>query len=72
MLGVTITNHLSVSEHATSIISKCAQFLYATKRLRCQGMGEDILAVVFKSVVLAKILYASPAWWGFANSSDKQ
>jgi len=29
------------------------------------------LAVIFKSVVLAKILYASPAWWGFANSSDK-
>ena len=24
------------------------------------------------NVVLAKILYASPAWWGFANSSDKQ
>jgi len=26
----------------------------------------------FKSVVLAKILYASPAWRGFANSADKQ
>ena len=24
------------------------------------------------SVVLAKILHASPAWWGFANSSDKE
>jgi len=36
------------------------------------GRSEDNLAVVFKSVVLAKILYASPAWWGFANSSDKQ
>jgi len=35
-------------------------------------MSEDILTVVFKSVVLAKIPYASPAWWGFANSSDKQ
>ena len=23
------------------------------------------------TVVLAKILYASPAWWDFANSSDK-
>jgi len=37
-----------------------------------QGMSEDILAVIFKSVVLAKILYASPAWWDFANSSAKQ
>ena len=35
-------------------------------------LSEDNLAIVFKSVALAKILYASPAWWGFANSSDKQ
>ena len=34
-------------------------------------MSADSLAVIFKSAVLAKILYASPAWWGFANSSDK-
>jgi len=46
--------------------------LYALKVLRSHGLSEDNLAVVFKSVVLAKILYASPAWWGFANSSDKQ
>ena len=46
--------------------------LYAIKVLRSQGMTDDILAVVFKSVVLAKIFYASPAWCGFANSSDKQ
>jgi len=40
--------------------------------MHCQGMSEDILTVVFKSVVLAKIQYTSPAWWDFANSSDKQ
>ena len=45
--------------------------LYATKVLRCHGMSEDILSVVFKSVVLAKILYASLAWWSVANSSDR-
>ena len=27
---------------------------------------------IYKSVVLTKLLYASPAWWGFANSADKQ
>jgi len=71
-LGVTATNHLSVSGHVTGIINKCAQTLYALKVLRSQGMSADSLAVIFKSVVLAKILYASPAWWGFANSSDKE
>ena len=40
ILGVTITNHLSVSERVTSIISKCAQSLYAIKVLRSQGMSE--------------------------------
>jgi len=41
ILGVTITNYLSVSEPVTSIINKCAQSLYAIKLLRCQGMSED-------------------------------
>jgi len=71
ILGVIVTNHLSVSGHVTGIINKCAQTLHALKVLRSQGMSADSLAVIFKSVVLAKILYASRAWWGFANSSDK-
>ena len=58
ILGVTVTNHLSVSGHDTGIINKCAQTLYALKVLRSQGMSADSLAVIFKSVVLAKILYA--------------
>jgi len=34
-------------------------------------MNSDSLKTVYKSVVLAKLLYASPAWWVFATSSDK-
>jgi len=34
-------------------------------------MNSDALKTVYKSVVLAKLLYASPAWWDFATSSDK-
>ena len=34
-------------------------------------MNSDALKTVYKSVVLAKRLYASPAWWSFATSSDK-
>ena len=33
----TLTNHLSISEHVTDIISKCAQSLYALKVLRCHA-----------------------------------
>jgi len=38
--------------------------------MRCHGMNNDALKTVYKSVVLAKLLYASPAWLGFATSSD--
>jgi len=30
-------------------------------------MNSDALKTVYKSVVLAKLLYAFPAWWGFAT-----
>jgi len=26
---------------------------------------------MYRSVVMAKLLYASSAWWGFATASDK-
>ena len=35
-------------------------------------MNEVALKDIYKSVVIAKLLYASPAWWGFATASDKQ
>jgi len=35
-------------------------------------MSSDALKVIYKSVVFIKLLYASPAWWGFATSADKQ
>jgi len=36
------------------------------------GMSEDSLRYVYKPVVLSKLLYASPAWWGFTSAADKQ
>ena len=29
-----------------------------------------LLRIVFNSVVIVKVIYASPAWWCFANLSD--
>jgi len=59
VLGVTLTNHLSVSDHVRDV-------------LRYHGMNEEELRLVYKSVVLAKLMYASPAWWGFATAADKK
>jgi len=47
--------------------------MHALKILRSHGMSSDALKVIsYKSVVLSKLLYASPAWLGFATSADKQ
>jgi len=72
ILGVTISNRFSVSDHIQGVVSKCAQSLHALKILRSHGMNSDALKVIYKSVVLTKLLYAFPACWGFATSADKQ
>ena len=72
MLGVTITNHMSASEHVSDDISRCAQSIHAVRTLRSNGMNDDILQVIYKTVNLSKISYASSAWWGFANATDRQ
>jgi len=40
-------------------------------RLKCDFLKEDKRTARRQTVVLAKLLYASPAWWGFATESDK-
>ena len=36
-------------------------------------MNDEELRLVFKTtVVLTKILYATPAWWGFNSAADRQ
>jgi len=61
MLGITITNQLSASEHVRNVIGKCAQCLHTLQLLRYHGMSDDSLRHIYKTVVLAKLLYASPA-----------
>ena len=72
ILGVTISNKLSVSDHITNIISKCSQTLYALTILRAHGLSDTALQSVYRSVVVARLLYACNAWWGFTTSADRQ
>ena len=72
VLGVTWTNGLSASEHVRGIISSCAQALYALRVLRAHGLCDVALQAIYRSVILAKLLYASSAWWGFTSASDRQ
>lgn len=72
ILGVTITNGLSTADHVQNIITSSSQTLYALKVLRAHGLGDKSIQAVFRSVALARLLYASPAWWGFTAVKDRQ
>jgi len=35
-------------------------------------MDDVALHMIYRSVVIAKLTYASSAWWGFASAADQQ
>jgi len=70
-LGVTLSHNFSMTKHIDTVMAGCARTLYDLRTLRAHGMPQACLQMVFQSTALAKLLYASPAWWGFANASEK-
>jgi len=72
ILGVTITNQLSASEHISRVISDSALSLYAPRVLHHHGMTEIGLHAVFRAVVVSRLTYVSPAWSGFTTATDRQ
>jgi len=70
-LGVTVTNELSASDHVRDVIINCAKSLYALRVLRARGMCDSALQAIYQSVINAKLLYASSAWWAFTNATDR-
>ena len=71
ILGVTLTNGLSVSQH----IQKSLQHLLKSY-MHCEFYALMACASKhcnpFSDPVIAKLMYASSAWWGFASVSDGQ
>jgi len=61
-------------EHVQATVSACASPLYALRVLRAHGMPETTLQTVYQATVnvMAKVLYAASAWWGFTSASDRQ
>ena len=72
ILGVTLSDDLSVEDHVHAVISTAAQTLHALRLLRGHGMDDAALQTVFRAVVVSKLQYASCAWWGFSTVADKE
>jgi hypothetical protein len=41
------------------------------RTLKHHGLPTNALHAIFQATVVAKLSYASPAWWGFASAADK-
>ena len=54
--------------HVDQLLSSCGSSLYALSLLRAHGMQAEELQEIFRSKVLSRLMYASQAWWGFAQS----
>ena len=72
VLGVTIHDRLSFKPHFENLISRCAQTFYALRVLKSQGLNSIALWDVGRAILINRLLYASPVWWGFTDASDKQ
>jgi len=70
VLDVTINSRMSVSEHVSTVISSCAQSIYALSILRAHGMNNNVLQLIYRSVVIAKLLYAASAWLHISQRSS--
>jgi len=63
ILGVTLTNVLSVSLHVQTVITTCAQTLYALRVLRAHGLCDSTLQIILgRSHSSYKLMYGSSAW----------
>ena len=60
-----------MTNHVSERISSSGQSLYALKILSSHGMDRDCIQTVFRAIVMAKLTYASPAWWGFTNADTR-
>ena len=68
VLGVFIQDNLSFGEHVDHLVAQGAQTLYALRILKHHGLNGPNLWTVANSTLLAKLTYASPAWWGLIGS----
>ena len=66
------SSNMSVTEHINNIITSSAQTINALRILRSHGMQTESIHTIYRADVIAKLTYASSAWWGFTTATDRQ
>jgi len=62
VLGVTFNTKLSFKPHISYIIQSAARSFYGFKTLRAHGLTGKSLRDVTRATLIARIIYAAPAW----------
>ena len=61
-LGVWLQADMGMRKHVDYILHICNQRTYLLIKLKRQGLPQMQLQSVFDAIILARVLYASPAW----------
>jgi len=59
-----------MDEHIARVLSESTGLLYALSTLKAHGLQQTALQEVFRAKILSKIMYSSPAWWGFSSAEN--
>src|SRR6218665_3998640 len=69
----TVQNdHIDASDHIVAKLATCASSIYTLRTLKKHGLQPQQLHEVTRATTLNLLLYASPAWWGFASARDRE
>ena len=71
ILGVVVSDKLSFDSHINLVCTRARQSFYAIRLLRAHGLVGVRLHDVVRATTLARLSYASPAWYGFANAAHR-
>ena len=65
LLGTVISSSLSViRDHVDYILTVSSQRLYLLNKLKHAGLNLKALTVMFQAIVVSRVSYALPAWYG--------
>ena len=71
-LGVQITNKLSWSPHADTIVTKAHQCLYLLRRLRKFGMSAMTLTNFYRCTIASILSGCITAWYDSCSAQDRK
>ncbi len=57
--------------HFRNLVTSANQNLYALKILKAHGLPNLSIIRVCRATLVSRLTYAAPAWYGFANSAEK-